>query len=59
MFELLIEVDHPREDTASVQFGLASARQPQAFAAGLHVVPRTPSMTALRRCTVISKAEEH
>ena len=58
MYEMLINVDQMREDTPPVQLGLAIARQLQAFAAGVHIVPQMPSVTAIPDALAILEAEE-
>lgn len=58
MYEMIINVDRMREDTSAIQLGLAVARQQQAFVAGVHIVARMPSVTAIPDALAILEAEE-
>ncbi|SEI94935.1 universal stress protein [Frateuria terrea] len=58
MYEMIINVDHMREDVPAIQLGLAVARQQQAFAAGVHIVAQIPSVTAIPDALAILEAEE-
>lgn len=58
MYEMIINVGQIREDTATVQLGLAVAQQQQAFVVGIHIIPQIPSVTAIPDALAVLEAEE-
>ncbi len=47
MLELIVNVDEPGQESATVRLGLAIAHAQQAFVTGLHIVATFPSIMAL------------
>jgi len=57
MYEVMINVRQMRDDEATIGFGLAIARQQQAFATGLHVVAEHPTVATIPEAIELMEAE--